>query len=774
MAPKDKRKGIPIQQPLFYWEYALGPEKNQKKGTTLVDRCEILISGNKAFYYGYIVEGELYAFNAVDWCDIFWKPWLSRNKGKKPAQLEKVKPGLSFIHAPIYHKRVSDIKELGKPKEPQTIFLVPGETYRAWVDYYLVDEQGLRTIASDRREHFVGDMRWAPTPPYEDDKASKPKEWQVFKFTAAPKGQRPKIILKCRRYAFLPRIMDLTWRLKKIQEEFVKELSRLGCARSFMQCLYQIGSFSIQDNYKLQIGVVNHSSGKPVDPWIKHYAKMTGDLNDMLKTTEMYLMENAECARIARKANAVARVIYHTLKENKQFLKDFNLRDASGHNSDQVRDIIAQAQLTLFKTPMPVFSRDLAESEIVFNDDRSAVLGVKSFGGAKPYPNTCWIFKKKGQTPKVKGYWLGKGWDSRFWEEVYKPFISGAKANGLKNSIDKTQKTGALEEAALNLNPLYAARENLTFITLALGAHVGNNMEKFSKDVFEILQSEKLLDSSVTFNQAKAMIKTQGSVDALATPKGMSGILLGSGLYLLFEGVFMADAWNKAGGSKKTKDYLDAVTKTIDFAEDVVGITAETLNYLNKAETAAKVLGKTAGVLGALADGMDTGLFIYYEMVVEDKQKQIDFDKEYLDRTTAYNFAIAGGRAVNTLGSALTCTIVGAPIGLVLKAVGTGVSTLVELAKAIDEIGEKEKKLFHDVWKKLKANKAHKDILDFYDRLSTSYDGPPHTALDEYLAGLEEGLGDSWVGMKNGRVDAIRQVFNVSTPEQLQKKIAKK
>ena len=108
---KKKRRGIPIQQPVFYWDYALGARtgRNKKKGQYKIGRCEVLISGNKCFYYGYIIDGELYAYDAKDWKEIFWKTWFDSNKSKKPAKFDKPNPGNSFTHAPNFHKRVGDV-----------------------------------------------------------------------------------------------------------------------------------------------------------------------------------------------------------------------------------------------------------------------------------------------------------------------------------------------------------------------------------------------------------------------------------------------------------------------------------------------------------------------------------------------------------------------------------------------------------------------------------------------------------------------------------------
>jgi hypothetical protein len=238
----------------------------------------------------------------------------------------------------------------------------------------------------------------------------------------------------------------------------------------------------------------------------------------------------------------------------------------------------------------------------------------------------------------------------------------------------------------------------------------------------------------------------------------------------------MTDSWGKAG-TGTTKDFLDAAQKTGDYFSNGMGLADDFLSYIGKAEGAAKVLGRVGGGLGVLTDGFDTGLFVYYELLVEDKNKRIDYSEDYVSKTTAYNCVIAGGKAINTLGSAFTCSIVGAPIGIVLKAIGTGVSTLTELVKAIDAIGEKERKLFKDLWKKLKSPGAYYDVLNFYDTSSQSKGFSVVRSIDKEISVLESkwsGLGDHWVGTKKGRIGSIRQVFNNYSQADLKKKKAKK
>ncbi|GEM_PF-3027252 len=777
MGGEEKRKGIPVQQPVFYWDYGLGPRtgSNEKRGQFIIDRCEVLISGNKCFFYGYIINGELYAYDARDWKEIFWKTWFDNNKNKKPAEFDRPGPGHSFIHAPIFHKRVSDVKALGqKPPELKSIKLIPGEIYRFWVDYYLVDEQGLRSVVnSDRRVHFIGNIPWAPIPPHESDKAKSPKEWQVVKIPLAAKGKRPKVILNCRRYAFLPRIMDLVGKLKTYQKSYTKHLATLGTARSLMQSLYQIGSYSINDNTQLSLHLGNYVSGKKVDDWMRSYYRITRYFYDLLTASELFLLEFEETARLSQWANIRARKLYHTLKENKQFLLDLNFREANGHNSDQIRDIIAEAQLVLMRTPPVINSRYLKENEIEYNYDKTDIKRIKGFSKDKA-PDVAWKFYESGKTPRVKGYWFAKGWDKKYVDDIFKPFINAAKSGGLKKEIQKTQKQGVIAETVATLSPLFAARENLTVLTAALGTHLSGNARGFTQDVFQLLKDQKLIKDSVTFEQATATLKMNGAAaDDFVTPKGMSGILAGSGLTTMFKWMVMSDAWDKAGVSGQTKDFMEASQKTADYFANGMGLADDLLSYLGKAEGASKALGKAGGALGVLADTFDTGMFVYYEFMVEDKNKRIDYSEDYLDKTTAYNCVIAGGKVLNTLGSAFTCSVVGAPIGLVLKAIGLGVSTLTELIMAIDGIGEKEKKLFIDLWKKLKSPGAYANIIDFYNKTMPKQEFSVVNEVEDNMAVLNNkflGLGDYWVGMKGNRIEAMRQVFQKYSQADLKKK----
>jgi len=775
-----KRKGIPVQQPVFYWDYALGPRtgKNAQKGRYRINRCEVLISGNKCFYYGYIIDGELYAYDAIDWKETFWDIWFENNKSKKPAQFDKPNPGSSFTHAPIFHKRVQSIKALGeRPPELKSIKLIPGEIYRFWVDFYMVDEQALRSPEKgDRRKHFVGEYRWAPIPPHESHRAGKPKEWQVVRIPKAARGKRPKVVLTCRRYAFLPRIMDLVGRLKTYQNSFTKHLATLGVARSLMQCMYQVGTYSINDNYQLSLHLGNYVSGKQVDDWMRGYYRITKYMHDLLTASELFLLEFKKTADLARWANIRARKLYHTLKENEQFLTDLNFREANGHNSDQVRDIVAEAQLVLTRTPPVIKSRVLDDSNIVYNYDKSQVRSLKGFS-KKEYPDVAWQFFEKGKQPKVKAYWFAQGWDKKYVENIYKPFIKAAKNGGLKKAVEKTQKKGTLEKTVTTLSPLFAARENLTVLTTGIGSHLSGNSKDFTRDVFQLLKDQKLIKDSVSFDEAATTLKMNGAAaDDFVTSKGMSGILAGSGLTTMFKWMVMSDSWDKAGTSGKTKDFLDATQKTGDYFANGMGLADDLLSYIGKAEGAAKVLGKAGGGLGVLFDGFDTGLFVYYEMMTEDKQKRIDYGEDYLQKTTAYNCVIAGGKALNTLGSAFTCSVVGAPIGLVLKAIGLGISNLTELIMAIDAIGEKEKKLFNDIWKKFKSPGAFSDVIGFYDKTLPKSGFSVINAVEQEMEVLNSkffGLGDYWVGLKGGRVDEIRQVFNNYSQKDLKKKMRK-
>lgn len=780
MAGEDKRKGIPLQQPVFYWDYALGPRtgKNKKRGRYKINRCEVLISGNKCFYYGYILDGELYAYNAIDWKETFWQIWFDNNKNKKPAEFEKPKPGASFIHAPNFHKRVKSISALGeRPKELKSIKLVPGEIYRFWVDYYMVDEEAIRSPQkNDRRKHFVGQYRWAAIPPHESEKAKKPKEWQVVRIPKASKGKRPKVVLNCRRYAFLPRIMDIVAKLRQYQSSYTKHIANLGVARSYLQCLFQIGSYSIQDDTQLSLHLGNWASGKKVDDWMRSYYMLTHDMSNLLEASEVYLLENDESYRLAQWASICARKLFHTLKDNKQFLLDFNTREANGHNSDQIRDIVAEASLILTRTPAIVKKRWLKDSEVTYNYDKSEVRGLKGFARGKA-PNMAWAITTDG-SPKVRGYWISSGWDKKYVDKIYKPFIDAAKSGGLIKAIDKGKKKGFVEESVETLSPLFAARENLTLLTVSLGAFLNKDAEKITKDVFQIMKDQKLISASVTFDQAKSKLKLNGSAaDDFVEGKGMTGVLAGSGLTTMFKWLVMNDAWTKAGGTGKTKDLLDASQKTGDYFANGMGLADDFLSYIGKAEGAAKVLGKAGGGLSVLVDGFDTGLFVYYEFMVEDKQKRLEYSGDYLTKSTAYNVVITGGKALNTLGSAFTCSIVGAPIGLALKAIGLGISNLTELIKAIDAIGEKERKLFNDIWKKAKMHSATVEIMKFHDVTGKKKRQPMSSNVDTHLKVLDSkffGLGDYWVGLKKNRIDIIRQVFNKYSQKDLQKKISAK
>ena len=261
--------------------------------------------------------------------------------------------------------------------------------------------------------------------------------------------------------------------------------------------------------------------------------------------------------------------------------------------------------------------------------------------------------------------------------------------------------------------------------------------------------------------------------NSLSLQSGSTRILLTSGLTVMFKGLVLWETWGKAKKSAKGRDYSEAIQKTVDFSGDAASLASEVLKQLDKAKGAASKLGKAGGVLGVLSDGIDTGIFVYYDMLEEGgiKDRKIKYEDAYNTRCAFYNGFIAAGKVTSTVGSAFMCSVVGAPIGLIIKAIGLGISNLSELIKAIDGIGEEEKKLFKNIWNKMTVTrkKEFEGLLNYYISMNNKFrHGKPHwNIINTQIAALEKGFGDEWVGIGEKKVKEIRQVFNIVNQKSL-------
>ncbi|OEU64787.1 MAG: hypothetical protein BBJ57_04775 [Desulfobacterales bacterium PC51MH44] len=758
---RKARKGIPLQQPIFCWDSWLGPKNVRerllkKHGKPLIHRAEVLIASGKMFLHGFIIEGELEAYNAAQWRDELWKPWLKKNKNKKPAQWDRLKSGESFGKS---HFLARSIKELAKPKK--RFYLIPGETYKVWVDYFLVLENGIqvRRIVGrgfrdegDHIDHYVGDRSWGPVLPHEDYRVRNPKHWQVVKIPRATRtGKRPVVTLKCRRYAFLPRLISHTRALMKVQDKIAKEYAKIGCLRSYAQCLCDIASYSLDMNINYKVYESLLFKKKPG----VQYGNMVDVLKNIMVLSEFFILENPKKREQVQIANVYARIIYNTLRFNKQYIKDLHFRELNDLSSDQIRDTIAQAQLAIVKTPCPVYQRDLKQNEIIFNKwVKNDILGFR----LSKYPDKALKIETKNQPLKIRAYWFGTGWDKKYATDIFKPFIAAGKNGSLKKQIAQGRESGSLSKTIVTLSPLFAARENITFIINAIGNNLHPNQRDFVKNAYGLLVDQGLV-KNVSFEEA-----LNKDPATLVNSKGMSQIMATTGLTVMFKSLVLWDKWDRAKKSSKGQDYAEAIKQTVDFTGDAASLASETLEYLDKASSAASRLGKVGGVLGVLTDGIDTGIFVYYDALEEKgrRERKMKYEDAYLTRCMGYNIVIAAGKAASTVGSAFMCSVVGAPIGIIIKAIGLSASNFAELVKAIDGIGEEEKKLFKEIWN-IMTDKRYNEFssaLDYYNNMKKKYgNGTQWTRIKKQIDELDAGIGDSWVGI-GAKKDEIRLVFN--------------
>ena len=244
--------------------------------------------------------------------------------------------------------------------------LLAGRPYRFWVDYWLFEEAGDNVDVVDPVEHHNGSASWNPPVPTRGD-------WQT---RTIPRGQNPRVVLDCRRYAFLPRLKDLISNHRTMRDTLARHLSGLGLARTYLECLRRIVGFSFDDHVVLNPGHVRWDSAG------RHYAQLGYALFQMDAYSRAYLIEQRTSQLIIWHLNRYARKIFHTLRHNRTFLQDIRDRELADRNSDEIRDIIAQAQLAVVNTPPPVSARDIPENETVYNvpAPRSAV----SVAGLRP------------------------------------------------------------------------------------------------------------------------------------------------------------------------------------------------------------------------------------------------------------------------------------------------------------------------------------------------------------------------------------------------------
>ena len=199
---------------------------------------------------------------------------------------------------------------------------------------------------------------------------------------------------------------------------------------------------------------------------------------------------------------------------------------------------------------------------------------------------------------------------------------------------------------------------------------------------------------------------------------------------------------------------------TADFASATTDVTNSVLVSINRGSRVVRAGSAAGGALGVLSDGLDTGLFLYDEFNAEARARSDRrYGDDFVDREVGYNCVIAGGKVVSTVGSALMCSVVLAPAGILVKAVGLGISNFTEFAREMDRLGEEEQELCRMIWRRMNADCA--DFRSYYNRMVRTHGRSfPWTHVQTQFDNLERGVGDHWVSISSNHIRAVRMAFN--------------
>ena len=133
--------------------------------------------------------------------------------------------------------------------------------------------------------------------------------------------------------------------------------------------------------------------------------------------------------------------------------------------------------------------------------------------------------ERRGQPPVARGYFTGPAWRDRYFQDIYRPFMRAAAA------------PQGLSTAVARLSPLFAARENLTFITNAVVVPGSRQFQSYARMSHSVMRQHGLIQPGWDFDRVQRHVLAGNNVNDFARSRGgPTGILLTHWVDLHVEG----------------------------------------------------------------------------------------------------------------------------------------------------------------------------------------------------------------------------------------------
>jgi hypothetical protein len=472
-----------------------------------------------------------------------------------------------------------------------------------------------------------------------------------------------------------------------------------------------------------------------------HFQRLADSFSQMESIAAFHLYENPESERLIHNANYHANRIWLTIR-NRQFVSDINTREVAqaysmdapieaGQNSDQVRDILMRAHLTLLNAP-PARTRQQVNPSAPLHGPRLEILRGGEGAGQFDVVNAVELY-----APRT--------WENLYYAGILLPFLENANQVG-NEDLDSARNL----PQQFDFSPLFAARQNITFIAnsismrYTLGTH--QNIVYWTHRVLR--EQGYVLGGA---DEVRTRMMTGGSVEDFArTTGGATGILLTGGLTVLWKGYVARNKWREALRTRSTRDYASASQATIDGLGDAFSLYTNIANAHYGFETTWAARMSTAGnVFSVVSDALEAGIFFYDEFIARDDTDR--YGDNFLERQMAYNTVIFAGRAACAVGSGLMCSGAGLPLGIVVKAAGLTVANVTELIREIDRLGEWEEHNIRDIWNLLNRSPRFRA---YYEELREDYSLPlPWDNVEDEINAITH-----WPHLDNDRRERVRAV----------------